>query len=90
MAKVKLVLRLQKISDLASFIPLFLGDALALYFELSEEDQLDADKIRSMLKTALMERAFSAYAKLGKMRWAGEAVNVYASDNWRQAKLAGF
>ena len=39
--KVKLVAKLQKVQDLASFIPLFLhGDALALYLEMSNEDQV--------------------------------------------------
>ena len=34
--KVKLVTKLQKVQDLASFIPLFLhGDALALYFDVT-------------------------------------------------------
>ena len=83
--KVKLVARLQKIPDLASFIPRFLeGDALALYLQLSKEDQLEADKIVVKLKMALMEgAAFSAYAKLRRMRWAGEAVDVHASNIWR-------
>ena len=39
--KVKLVAKLQKVQDLASFILLFLhGDALALYLEISNEDQV--------------------------------------------------
>ena len=39
--KVKLVAKLQKVQDFATFIPLFLhGDALALYLELSNEDQV--------------------------------------------------
>ena len=49
LTKVKLVTRLQKMDDFASFIPLFLGDTLVLYLQLSE-DQLDADKIVAKLK----------------------------------------
>ena len=42
--KVKLVAKLQKVQDLASFIPLFLyEDALALYLEMSNEDQVWAE-----------------------------------------------
>ena len=51
--KAELVAKLTEIKDLASFIPLFLeGDALALYLEMSDEDQLKADKIKSRLKEA--------------------------------------
>ena len=57
-AKVKLVARLQKIPDLASFMPLFLEENdLALYFQLSE-DQLDSDKIEAKFKMVFMEGAF--------------------------------
>ena len=39
MKKLKLVAKLQKTSDLASFDPLFLdGDTLALYLEMSAQD----------------------------------------------------
>ena len=70
--KVKLVARLQKIPDLASFISQFLeGDPLALYLQLSEEDQLKAGKIETKLQTAFIEGTFFAYARLGKMRWPG-------------------
>ena len=42
--KGKLVAKLQKVQDLASFISLFLhGDALALYLEMSNEDQVQAE-----------------------------------------------
>ena len=40
--KVKLVGKLQKISDLAAFLPLFFeGVVLSLYLELDETDQSD-------------------------------------------------
>ena len=48
--KAELVAKLMEIKDLASFIPLFLeGNALALYLEMSEEDQKDEGKIKSRL-----------------------------------------
>ena len=49
--KVKLVAKLQKVQDLASFIPLSLhGDALALYLEMSNEDQVRAEQIEMRLE----------------------------------------
>ena len=54
--KVTLVAKLQKISDVAIFIPLYLeGDAIALYLELSDGDQADAEKIQEKLKTAFAD-----------------------------------
>lgn len=89
--KISLVAKLQKISDLASFIPLYLeGDALALYLELSEEDQLSAEKIKEKLKTAFTDDAFSAFGKLVQMKWTGEPVDVYANEIRRLAGLAKF
>lgn len=42
--KIKLVARLQSISDLTSFIPLYCNRlALMLYLEMEEKDQLSAD-----------------------------------------------
>ena len=50
-----------EIKDIASFIPLYLeGDALALYLEMSEIDQLDADKIECRLKEAFAQGSFEA------------------------------
>ena len=44
--KVKLVARLQGISDVASLMPLYLeGSALNLYLEMDESDQLSVEKI---------------------------------------------
>ena len=49
--KVKLVAKLQKVQDLASFIPLFLhGDALALYLEMSNALKNKAQKGLSSLQ----------------------------------------
>ena len=63
--KVKLVAKLQKVQDLASFIPLFLhGDALALYLEMSNEDQVRAEQIEMRLVMAFTKGPFEAYEKL--------------------------
>lgn len=89
--KVNLVAKLQKISDLASFIPLYLeGDALALYLELSDEDQESAEKIQEKLKVAFSDDAFTAFGKLVQMKWTGEAVDLYANEIRRLAGLAKF
>lgn len=91
LAKVKLVAKLQKISDLASFLPLYLeGDALALYLELSDAEQIDIDAIEKKLKEAFTDSAFIAFAKLSQKRWAGEQVDVYANELKRLGGLAGF
>ena len=89
--KVKLVAKLQKISDLASFLPLYLeGDALALYLEMTEDDQANADKIEARLKEAFTDGPFAAYGKLGRIQWKGEQVDVFANEIRRLAGLAGF
>lgn len=89
--KVKLVAKLQKISDLASFMPLYLeGNALAIYLEMEEEDQANAAKIEARLTEAFSDGPFVAYRKLVNMRWTGEQVDVYANEVRRLAGLAGF
>ena len=63
--KVKLVAKLQKVQDLASFIPLFLhGDALVLYLEMSNEDQVRAEQIEMRLVMTFTEGPFEEYEKL--------------------------
>ena len=89
--KVKLVAKLQKIKDLASFLPLFLeGAALALYLEMNPSEQSDADEIEARLNEAFTDGAFVAYGKLVRVRWTGEQVDVYANEVRRLAGLAGF
>ena len=89
--KVKLVAKLQKVQDLVSFIPLFLhGDVLALYLEMSNEDQVRAEQIEMRLVTAFTEGPFEAYEKLKRFKWTGESVDVYANTIKRLAELAGY
>ena len=88
--KVKLVVKQQKVQDLVSFIPLFLhGDALALYLEMSNEDQVRAEQIEIRLVTAFAEGPFEAYEKLKRFKWTEELVDVYANTIKRLAGLAG-
>ena len=89
--KVKLVARLQKVKELENFLPLFLeGDALALYLQLSENEQSDPNTIEKRLIEAFTDNPFISYAKLNNKRWSGEQVDVYAMDVRRLATLAGF
>ena len=91
LSKVKLVAKLQKITDLSVFIPLFLeGDALAIYLELSSSEQPSADQIEARLKEAFTDGPFETYGKLVHMKWAGEPVDVYANEVRKLAGLAGF
>ena len=88
--KVKLVAKLQKVQDLASFIPLFLrGDALALYREMSNEDQVWVEQIEMRLVTVFTEGPFEAYEKLKRFKWTGESVDVYANTIKRLADTWG-
>ena len=87
----KLVAKLQKVQDLASFIPLFLhGDALALYLEMSNEDQVRAEQMEMRLVTAFAEGSFEAYEKLKRFKWTGESIDVYANTIKRLAGLAEY
>ena len=89
MKKLKLVAKLQKTSDLANFIPLFLeGNVLALYLEMSEEDQQDEEMIEVRLKKAFPEGPFEAYKKLKKIKWTSKS-DVYANNIKRLAGYMG-
>ena len=89
--KVKLVAKLKKVQDLASFIPLFLhGDALALYLEMSNEDQVRAEQIEMRLVTVFTEGPFEAYENLKRFKWAGESVDVHANTIKRLADTWGY
>lgn len=91
MKKVTLVARLQGLKDLASLIPLFLeGNALALYLQLSDEEQKDIDIIQSKLETAFADDPFTAFSKLAVKKWTGEPVDVFATEIRRLAGLAKF
>lgn len=89
--KAKLVAKLMEITDVASFIPLYLeGDAMALYLEMTEADQTKVEKIENRLKEAFAQGKFEAYGKLKGLRWKGEQVDVFANEIRRLAGLAGW
>ena len=88
--KVKLVARLQGVKDLATFLPLYLeGDALALFLQLSEQEQADAGVVERKLLSAFTDSPFVAYAKLAQRRWNGEQVDVFANELRRLGGLSG-
>ena len=63
--KVKLVAKLQKVQNFASFIPLFLHrDAFALYLQMNNEDQVWTEQIEMRLVITLTKGPFEAYEKL--------------------------
>lgn len=66
-----LVARLQEITDIACLIALYLkGDTLALYLEMTEEEEHNVDIRALRLKEALTNGPFVAYAKLDTV-WYG-------------------
>ena len=79
--KLKLVAKLQKIEDIATFIPMYLeGNALTVYLEIGEKDQANAESIEKRLKMAFLEGAFEAFNKLRKVTRTGEPVDMYAAE----------
>ena len=68
--KLKLVMKLQKIKDLATLIPMNLeGNVLAVYLEMGERDQPDAESIEKRLKTVFSKDSFEADNKLRRVAW---------------------
>ena len=91
LAKVELVAKLTKTSDVASLIPLYLeGGALAVYLELSTEDQQDVQKLKKALMRAFSDSPFTAFNKIKGLRWAGEPVDIYATELRKLARESGF
>ena len=78
--KVQLMIRLQKIDDVPSLLPLYLeGDTLQLYLEMDEDQQMNIDLVESRLKEGFSDREFSGYTKLKLVWCAGECMDVYTS-----------
>jgi hypothetical protein len=89
--KLELVAKLQKIDDLNSFLPLFLGgSAFAVFNQLSEEVKGDYDKLKAELLRAFGANHFQAYELLVRRTYrSGETVDVYVSDLKRLVSLIG-
>ena len=91
LAKVELVAKLTKTSDVASLIPLYLeGGALAVYLELSTGDQEDLTKLKKALMKGFSDSSFTAFSKIKGLRWTGEPVDIFATEVRKLARESGF
>ena len=86
--KFELVARLQKVSDLELFLPLFLNDgALAVYESLTDAIKSNYEKLRQALLKAFSLDKFAAFDAICERKLnVGESVEVYLAD---LRKLAG-
>ena len=87
--KLELVAGLQKVTELQSFLPLFLsGGALAVYTGLSAETQKSYEKIKAAMTEAFSIDYATAYATLIERRLLqSETVDKYMADLKRLCKL---
>ena len=78
----ELVAKLQKVSRLENFLPLFLcGGALSVYENFSDIVKGDYQKLKASLLRTFSLNPFQAYEKLvTRTLEEGEAVDVYATD----------
>ena len=87
----RLMAKLQNIADLASLILLYLdGDALALYLEIYEHEQIDVKRIEDRLKEAFTGGVVVSDNKLSRIYWTGQTVDVYVNEIRRLAGLSSF
>jgi hypothetical protein len=77
--KLELVAKLQKITELVTFMPLFLsGPAFAVYKQLTDEVKEDYAKLKAAMLVAFCESSYSAYEQLRvRTLLDGETVDVY-------------
>lgn len=89
--KLELVAKLQKISNLEDFLPLFLsGKAFSVYDSLSDGDKADYESLKGRLVKAFSLNSFSAFDQLLSRRYIpGEGIDVYLSDLKRLVGLVG-
>lgn len=87
--KLELVAKLQKVTDLASFVPLFLsGGAFAVYQGLDDANKTDYKKVKAALTSAFSPNKFKAFdAFVTRRLGAGESVDVFLADLTRLARL---
>jgi len=87
--KLQLVAKLQNVTDLVSFLPLFMsGGAFAVYEGLDDKVKTDFVKLNSALRKAFSENRFDAYDQFVNRRLeVGESVDVYVADLKRLAAL---
>jgi hypothetical protein len=87
--RVELVAALQKVTDLVSFVPLFLhGGAFAVYQSLDKGVKGDYDKLKAALTTAFSSNSLQAYQEFVARRLQpAEQPDVYLADLRRLALL---
>lgn len=89
--KVELVAKLTSVSDVASFLPLYLEEgALSVYLEMPDKDKSDIGKIKARLLKAFSVSAFEAFNRLKQYRWTGEPVEVFATELRKLGRECGF
>lgn len=89
--KLQLVAKMQKVTDLTSFLPLFLsGGAFAVYEGLDEKVKSDFEQLTEALRKAFSVNRFTAFNQfIDRRLLPGESVDVFVSDLKRLAKLVG-
>ena len=89
--RVELVAQLQKVDDLASFLPLFLRDeGFSVYQQLPAVVKANFDTMKSKLSAAFGVSKTAAYEMLRERNLKeGESVDAYAADLTRLIKLVG-
>jgi len=87
--KLELVATLQKVGNLAAFLPLFLtGGAFAVYQGLSNDAKSSYESVKAALTSAFSLNRFSAYEQFVTRRLRqGESVDVYLAELTKLATL---
>ena len=69
LTKIKLVVKLQNILDIASFIPFSWEEGiLTLFLQFRDKNQNDTDMIKYAVKKVFLEGVFVAHGILGQIR----------------------
>ena len=80
--KLKMVVKSQKVGDLAIVMPMFLeGAAYTVFDQMEEGAKSNADAIEKVLLEAFSINGFTAYGSFRQRNWeGGEQVDVYLSE----------
>lgn len=89
--RLELIAKLQKIDDVASFMPLFLrGEAFAVYQQLSAATKASFKELKGAMVAAFGMGSLAAYQRLRvRELQEGESVDSYVADIRRLIKLVG-
>lgn len=86
--KLELVAKLQKVTQLENFLPLFLvGGAFAVYQSLSDETKADYKLLKQALLDAFSPDALTAFEELKNRFLHNESVDVYLADIRRLCRI---